>query len=307
MSDKPRSGTILCVGRVYCDLIFTGIDAMPELGRETFVNGVNLHAGGGGYITAAYLSALGNKVSLATMLPAEPFGSVVTDEINHMNIENRFCEPAANGGEPQITVAMVKDGERAFLTKRTGLSVPLGIEECFLDQTLTHLHIGELTTLIEHPELVAHARNAGISISLDCGWDDEAFKHPNLDQLIGAVDIFLPNLAEATQLQENGCKLDIAALTVIKLGSNGAELHSKGSYHKRQAQAVQVIDSTGAGDAFNAGFIDAWLNGMDSNACLDAGNHAGAIAVARVGGASGLSASCLCQSQSIPAPYLQIS
>lgn len=307
MIDNPRSGIILCVGRVYCDLIFTGIDTMPELGRETFANGVNLHAGGGGYITAAYLSALGNKVALATVLPAEPFGSVVTDEIKHMKIEDQFCKPAVNGSQPQITVAMVKDGERAFLTKRIGLSVPADIEDCFSDQALTHLHIGELTTLIEHPELVAHARNAGLSISLDCGWDDEAFKHPNLDQLIGAVDIFLPNSAEATQLQATGCKLDIAEYTVIKQGSEGAELYLKGAHYKRSTQMVEVIDSTGAGDAFNAGFIDAWLSGLDSNACLDAGNNAGAIAVARVGGASGLSVSCLCEKQSVPTPDLQIS
>lgn len=297
MNDRPRSGSILCVGRVYCDLIFTGIDAMPTLGQETFVDNVKLHAGGGGFITAAYLSALGNDVSLATMLPAEPFGSVVAAEINHMKIDNHFCELAANGSQPQITVAMVQDGERAFLTKRTGASLPANIRDSFAKPTLTHLHIGELTTLIEHPELLTLARNAGVSISLDCGWDEEAFQHPNLSELIGAVDIFLPNSAEATQLLENGGKLDMAPHTVVKLGSEGAELRSKDFYCKRPAQKVDVLDSTGAGDAFNAGFIDAWLNGLDGATCLDAGNKAGAIAVARIGGASGLSASCLCKAK----------
>lgn len=306
MIDRPRSGTILCVGRVYCDLIFTGMDAMPKLGQETFVDGVKLHAGGGGFITAAYLSAFGNNVSLATMLPAEPFGSLVAAEIEHMKIDSRFCELAENGSQPQITVAMVQDGERAFLTKRTGACLPANISESFATPSLNHLHIGELTTLIEHPELLTLARNSGISISLDCGWDEEAFQHPDLDELIGAVDIFLPNSAEAEQLRQNGCMFDIAPYTVVKMGSEGAQLSSTDLNCKRSTQSVDVIDSTGAGDAFNAGFINAWLNGLDGAACLDAGNKAGAIAVARIGGASGLSASCLLAAEPVPAPDLQL-
>lgn len=293
MTGEPKSGKILCVGRVYCDLIFTGVDAMPQLGRETFVDSVKLHAGGGGFITAAYLSALGKDVALASNLPAEPFGSVVAAEVQHMEIDDKFCKTASGDSQPQITVAIVKEGERAFLTKRTGICVPAEIDDCFADPALTHLHIGELTSLIEHPELITLARNSGLSISLDCGWDEEAFKHPNLDRLIGAVDIFLPNSAEAAQLQESGYKLNVAPNTVIKLGADGAELYTNGSHHKRSTKTVHVVDSTGAGDAFNAGFLSAWLDGMNSDVCLDAGNRAGAIAVARIGGASGLSAACL--------------
>lgn len=307
MIANPRPGTVLCVGRVYCDLIFTGMTSMPTLGRETFVDSVKLHAGGGGFITAAYLSAFGNDVSLAAMLPAEPFGSVVAAEIEQMKIGNRFCEPAATGGQPQITVAMVQDGERAFLTKRTDASLPAKIKDSFAQPALTHLHIGELTTLIEHPELLPLAREAGLSISLDCGWDDEAFQHTDLDKLIGAVDVFLPNAAEADQLRANGCRFDAAPYTIVKLGSDGAELFSKKIHCKRSTKKVDVLDSTGAGDAFNAGFLNAWLKGSDHAACLDAGNQAGAIAVARIGGASGLSASCLSKVKVVPAPDLQTS
>ncbi|MEP0518786.1 MAG: carbohydrate kinase family protein [Hyphomicrobiales bacterium] len=305
MIDGPRPGTILCVGRVYCDLIFTGMAAMPTLGQETFADSVKLHAGGGGFITAAYLSAFGNNVSLATMLPAEPFGSVVAAEINLLEINDQFCIPSSDRSQPQITVAMVQDGERAFLTKRAGVSLPENINDCFAQPTLTHLHIGELTTLIEHPELVPLARDVGLSISLDCGWDDEAFKHPGLDQLIGSTDVFLPNSAEAEQLRSNGCQFDAAPCTVIKLGPNGAELFSRDFNGKRSTQQVEVLDSTGAGDAFNAGFLDAWLGGADHVTCLDAGNKAGAIAVARIGGASGLSASCLSGAKVVSTPDLQ--
>lgn len=280
---------ILCVGRVYCDLIFTGIPAMPVLGQETFAGGVKMHSGGGCYITAAYLSALGNSVAITAMLPAEPFQTIVTDEIRHMALDDRFCEPAPLGSEPQITVAMVRNDERAFLTRRASAALPLDMAQSFALPGLTHLHIGELTTLIEHPDLIEKARATNMTISLDCGWDVAAFCHPGLSDLISKVDVFLPNSAEAARLSENDVPLTCADQTIIKRGSNGAELHTGGQIYVGSAQQVHVIDTTGAGDAFNAGFLTAWLQNHDPESCLAAGNHAGSIAVGRVGGAAGLS------------------
>lgn len=281
---------ILCVGRVYCDLIFTDIPAMPVLGQETFAGGVNLHAGGGCYITAAYLSALGNPVAITAMLPAEPFGTVVRNEIRQMELDDRYCEPAPIGQDPQITVAMVHNNERAFLTRRASAALPANTAPSFAIPSLTHLHIGELTTLIEHPDLIEKARAAGLTISLDCGWDEAAFCHPGLSDLISSVDVFLPNSAEATRLSDNAVSPTCAAQTVIKRGADGAELYTAGQRYFQPAHTeVHVIDTTGAGDAFNAGFLTAWLQDKAPEDCLAAGNHAGSIAVGRVGGAAGLS------------------
>lgn len=287
MLESPNQ-KILCVGRVYCDLIFTGIPAMPILGQETFAGGVKMHTGGGCYITSAYLSALGNSVAITAMLPADPFSKIVTDEIRHMGLDDRFCEPAAAGLEPQITVAIVHNDERAFLTRRASAALPQDMARSFALPHLTHLHIGELTTLIEHPDLIDRARAASLTISLDCGWDEAAFCHPDISDLISAVDVFLPNSAEAARLSENDVSLTCASHTVIKRGSEGAELHTGGQIHFRSAEQVHAIDTTGAGDAFNAGFLMAWLQEQSPEDCLAAGNYAGSIAVGRVGGAAGL-------------------
>lgn len=286
---KDTNQKILCVGRVYCDLIFTGIPAMPVLGQETFASGIRMHAGGGCYITAAYLSALGNSVAITAMLPADPFRTIVTDEIRHMGLDDRFCEPAPVGLEPQITVAIVRNDERAFLTRRASTALPNDMTQSFALPDLTHLHIGELTTLIEHPDLIEEARAANLTISLDCGWDEAAFGHPGLSDLISKVDVFLPNSAEAARLSENDVSLRCADHTIIKRGPNGAELYTGGQTYVGSTQKVHVIDTTGAGDAFNAGFLTAWLQNQDHESCLAAGNHAGSIAVGRVGGAAGLS------------------
>lgn len=286
---QGQNNKILCVGRVYCDLIFTGLPSMPVLGQETFAEGIKMHAGGGCYITAAYLSALGNPVAITAMIPAAPFSKIVIDEIRHMALDDRFCKPAPPGLEPQITVAMVRNNERAFLTRRASTALPPKTAPSFALPGLTHLHIGELTTLIEHPDLIEKARLADLTISLDCGWDEAAFCHPDLSDLISAVDVFFPNSAEATRLSENAVSLTCAGQTVIKRGADGAELHTGEQRYFEPGHSVPVIDTTGAGDAFNAGFLTAWLQKKGPEECLAAGNHTGSIAVGRVGGAAGLS------------------
>lgn len=68
----PSAPSVVCAGRVYCDLIFTGVPQMPVLGQEVFADELALHAGGGAFITAATFAALGLKTSVAATLPAPP-------------------------------------------------------------------------------------------------------------------------------------------------------------------------------------------------------------------------------------------
>ena len=68
---------ILCVGRLYCDLIFTGVPRMPSPGTEVYANGLEMHLGGGAIITAQHLDSIGRKVFFASFLPTPPFRSFV--------------------------------------------------------------------------------------------------------------------------------------------------------------------------------------------------------------------------------------
>ncbi|MHA1554922.1 MAG: PfkB family carbohydrate kinase, partial [Alphaproteobacteria bacterium] len=150
-----------------------------------------------------------------------------------------------------------------------------------------HLHISELSTLVEHPELVSEARAGGLTVSLDCGWDEELFT-PEAGPLIAEVDVFLPNEAEANALQMAGLTLPIAPVTVIKRAALGAEAWSDDDHYTVPAQPVTVVDATGAGDAFDGGFLHAWLAGDNVRECLMAGNRSGAVAVSAPGGVGGI-------------------
>ncbi len=280
-ADAPgRPLRVVCAGRLYCDLIFAGLAGLPRAGREVFAESASLHAGGGAFITAATLAALGARVDLLATLPAEPFGGLVAGEIASCGVA--LCDqPPVPPTEPQITAAMIVDGDRAFLTRRTGSAIPcLPLGEMAAD----HLHIGELTTALEHPELLSAARTAGMTISLDCGWDDANASRDGVAEAIAGVDVFLPNAAEVMQLADTLRTVHPRQALVVKKGALGAEAHTELAQIVSKAHPANLVDTTGAGDAFNAGFLSLWLQGRNLAACLDAGNASGARAVGHVGG-----------------------
>lgn len=282
MPDRPQ---IICAGRLYCDLVFTDVPRLPTLGTETFAEGLGLHAGGGAFITAAALAALGWPTALWSMLPGAPFDGIVARDIIDSGVDTTFCDATPNGGAPQITVAIATQGDRAFLSHKAGAAIP---PRDLPGSPLRHLHIGELRTLSEHPGLIAQARAAGLSISLDCGWDDALLSNAgNLAQLIDQVDVFLPNSVELARLVALGLPENPARLTVVKCSDQGAKAYHRGDWLTAPAHAVSVIDATGAGDAFNGGFIARWLAGDPLEACLAAGNTCGAASVQAAGGTGG--------------------
>ncbi|MCV6594696.1 MAG: PfkB family carbohydrate kinase [Silicimonas sp.] len=278
---------VLCVGRLYCDMIFTDLPRLPTAGTEVFAGGLGLHAGGGAAITAGHLAALGHRAALAAYLPGAGFGAAVRAELDPLGIDLSLCAEAPGGLDPQVTVAMVQAGERAFVTRRIGAAFPALSADALQAAGVTHLHLGEATTLIDNPDLIALARGVGATLSLDCSWDD-GLDAAALARLLPQVDVFLPNGAEARFLRNAGVGLGGAPLTVIKEGERGARAVTAEREWHAPARIANVVDTTGAGDAFNAGFLGAWLQKAPLPDCLAAGNASGANSITRRGGLGGL-------------------
>ena len=277
-----RSG-ILCAGRLYCDLIFSAVPRMPTLGTEVFAEHLTLSAGGGAFITAATLQALGQPASLLTTLPAAPFDEVVKSDIKTCNVNASHCSPARNGDSPQITVAIANSEDRAFLSHQSGRAIPDIVSSNLED--FQHLHIGELRSLVEHPKLIDQARAAGLSISLDCGWDDEVMSGKiDVAPIISAVDIFFPNKVEFEHLLALGLPENLAPLTVVKCGAEGARSLDARGWQSAPGDPIEVIDATGAGDSFNGGFLSVWLENGPLMRCMERGNQCGHLAVQTKGG-----------------------
>ena len=289
-STPPRAGAVLNLGRIYCDMVFRGLDGMPQLGRELFAREFALTPGGGALITAAHLSALGRRSALLARFGTDALSLALFGEIEALGLDLQFLDRHETAG-PQMTVVMVHDGDRAFLSRRAGHARPAGFEAALASHEAAHLHIAEYATLHEMPDAISLAKSNGLTVSLDPSWDDALIRDPMFFERTAGVDVFLPNMEEAEAL--TGKADPDAALAILrrhfpivalKRGGEGAILASGSETIQLQSPSVSVVDTTGAGDAFNAGFLHAWLNGDDAAKSLAAAIDAGARSVQASGG-----------------------
>jgi sugar/nucleoside kinase (ribokinase family) len=285
---------VLCLGRTYCDLVFTGLSGLPVLGRELFAENVAVVPGGGAFITAAHLVSLGMMAALVTRLGTDPLSAGLEGPLGQSGVDLRFVERAPDAG-PQLTVAIVQPQDRAFLSRRAGHGRPATLAAALAFPSVRHLHIAEYATLAELPGLIAEAKSRGLSVSLDPSWDEMLIRDPAFIDMCQGIDLFLPNLEEAAAITgtDNAERsLDYLSdrfpLVVLKKGAYGATLAEKAQRYSLAAPRVEVVDTTGAGDAFNAGFIHAWLSGGDRQSCLKAAIAAGSLSVQAAGGATAL-------------------
>ncbi|WP_420963004.1 carbohydrate kinase family protein [Brucella sp. IR073] len=288
---------VLSIGRIYCDLIFTGLPSLPQPGREVFAENMKMAAGGGAFISAAHLAHAGRAVALVARLGVDGLSRGIEPDLYMDGIDLRFLERAEDAG-PQVTVASVIGHDRAFLSRRAGSALPATLPDALQWSDAGHLHIAEFATLHEIPDLVRQAKSAGLSVSLDPSWDETLIYDPNLLAACEGVDIFLPNREEAHAITGHDVParaLDVLArhfpAVALKGGGEGAWLRTGDADIHLPAKTVPVIDTTGAGDAFNAGFIDAWLEGRDAHGALAAGIEYGSLAVQAAGGAAILATS----------------
>lgn len=283
---------VLCLGRTYCDIIFTGLHDMPVLGRERFAEDVAIAAGGGAYISAAHLVSLGRPAALLTRLGIDPLSSSLNPELEASGVDLSFIERSGDAG-PQPTVALVKDSERAFVSRRAGASRPATLEQALSAHDVAHLHIAEFATLKDNPDVIAMARDRGLTVSLDPSWDDQLIRQDaGFFETCAGTDIFLPNVEEGKALTGESSAEAILRnlrerfpLVVLKRGEHGAIASCGSAYISAEALPVDVVDTTGAGDAFNAGFLHSWLGTSDLERSLKAGIKAGALSVQSLGGA----------------------
>jgi sugar/nucleoside kinase (ribokinase family) len=164
-------------------------------------------------------------------------------------------------------------------------------------QSTRHLHVGSfyMNTGIRKDlkNIFIKAKEWGISTSLDTGWDVNETWEDDILPVLEYTDVFIPNeteamhIVKAATLEEAATELEkICTKTVaIKCGKKGGLLLAGGKRYAIDAMDdVKVVDTTGAGDSFNAGFLYGYLKGLPLPTCLEYGNACGNISVGTVGG-----------------------
>jgi sugar/nucleoside kinase (ribokinase family) len=179
----------------------------------------------------------------------------------------------------------------------TGTISALGPEALTLPTVMgaRHIHVSsyflQLGLAPHLPDLFAAARDRGVSTSIDPNWDPSGDWDTGLRPLLGLVDVFLPNAMEASRLTgtsdlERALEIlgGLTSTVVIKTGPDGAIATAAGETVKVGAINAAVVDTTGAGDSFDAGFLAGFLDGKSLQACLALGNACGALSTRVAGG-----------------------
>jgi sugar/nucleoside kinase (ribokinase family) len=288
---------LLVAGEINPDLILSG-NVMPEFGQvEKIVDDAKLTVGSSSVIFACGAARLGLKVAFIGICGDDVFGRFMLDEMSKRGVDVNHVI-VRKDGQTGLSLILNQQSDRAILT-HAGLIAELqasDIADDLLRQS-RHLHVASyfLQTKLQPdlPSLFRRAHALGLSTSLDTNYDPSE-KWTGFDELLAVTNVFLPNEAEAKSLTgaENveeaatrlGSKVEAAA---IKLGKDGALGISKGRKVRVESIPVNVVDTVGAGDSFDAGFIYGYLQGWEMEKSLRLACVCGALSTQAAGGTNG--------------------
>ena len=278
----PPRYDVVVAGVYFCDLIFTGLPHMPALGQEIFGTGFDLLPGGTFNIVLA-MQRLGLKVAWHCEFGNDFVSQFALDAARAAGLDDRFFtvhdRPLAN-----LTVSLSFEDDRAFVTY-ADLFTPSSVEH-LLDEA--EARCVALPVLYHRPDLLALSKTThrqGGLVFMDCAQFDVTLETPGLREALAAVDIFTANETELLQLTGRASveeALDrIAPLTnlvILKRGEQGA-VARQGTDEVRVPALpdLKIVDTTGAGDCFNAGFLCGYLQGYPLKRSLQIANIVGGL------------------------------
>jgi sugar/nucleoside kinase (ribokinase family) len=285
-----NSVDLICVGESFEDLIFAGLPRLPRLGEELRTTSFVRTFGGGATITAVAAARLGVSTGIVSALST---GAVARLRAEGVRITNLRKPDEAHA----ITAALSTPKDRAFATF-DGVNAVIGPRLVSALARVPSRIVHCATCPRDIPPLLDAVRvlkTRGVLVSLDLGYDLDLAKDPRFPDLIAEADYLLLNEDEAklyskrrTLAQAEEFFRGRAANTIIKRGATGSRWLTAHWAVEETAPRVRAIDTTGAGDAFDAGLIAGVLNGLSARRALRLGNVVGARSTAAVGGLDAL-------------------
>ena len=293
-ADRPVD--LLIVGDANPDVILHDAPLALAYGQaEQLAGGGVLTVGGSAAIAACAAARLGLRVAFASLLGDDGAGRFMLDELTRRGVDVsgvRVNAQVATG----LTVIVNRGGDRAIVTS-TGSIAALDAADVdtALMQSARHVHVSSffLQRSLEPglPGLFAAAHAAGASTSLDLNWDPSGTWDGGLHDVLPTVDVLFANAAEAAAVSGSDDVLVAATvlqargpLPVIKLGASGALAHDGCRLVRVGAPFVQVVDTVGAGDTFDAGFLCGRLLGWDVGRAVALGVACGTLSTRGHGG-----------------------
>jgi sugar/nucleoside kinase (ribokinase family) len=274
---------------------------------ERVVRSVLMTVGSSSAIFACGAARIGLKVAFVGVVGADPFGRFMLDAMAGRGVDVSACTVDATR-PTGATVILTSGRDRAMLTAM-GTIGALDVD-AVPDELLArarHLHLScfylQETSRERLPGFFATARARGLTTSFDTNWDPTEQWNGGVLAMLRAADVFFPNEVEATRiagvadpeaaarvLAESGAdgRAGRGPIVVVKMGAAGAVASRTGEALVRvPAMPVEPIDTTGAGDSFNAGFLRAWLDGASIAESVEFAAACGALSTGSLGGVDG--------------------
>ncbi|MBA2561906.1 MAG: sugar kinase [Chitinophagaceae bacterium] len=271
----------------------------PEFGqKEKLVKDYSLELGGSNTIFASQVVKLGLKTAGIGKVGNDLFGKIIIDKLTTAGVITDFIQIDSNI-KTGVGVALCKINDRAILTY-TGSIDALGLNDytAKLIESTRHIHIGSFYLMKKlqphYLHILKKAKKNNVTISLDTNWDPEERWENGIKQILPLVDILFANENEAIGLSKmsNMKKAlknlsDIVPIVVIKKGAKGSIVLYNGKRSVVSALQVDVKDTVGAGDSFDAGFVYSFLIGYSMQKCQTIANICGSLSTTQPGGILG--------------------
>jgi sugar/nucleoside kinase (ribokinase family) len=290
---------LLVVGEINPDVVVTDPDPVPAFGQaERLVEGIRLTIGSSSAITACGAARLGLRVAMVGVVGDDALGRFMLDALAARGVDVSACRVAA--GRPTGASVVLGNGtDRAILTAAGTIrdTRASDVPPSLLARA-RHVHVGSLFLqpglASDLPGLFRAARAGGATTSLDPNWDPTGSWDGGLAAALAETDILLPNAGEALRLT-GAADVETAAralagdgrTAVVKLGADGAIAMSGGELLRARARPVVAVDTTGAGDSFDAGFLAARLDGRPVDDALAFAVACGSLSTRAPGGTDG--------------------
>jgi len=283
------------VGELNLDLILSGLPAKLELEREHLASDLTITLGSSSAIFTHNLALLGNRVGFSSAIGGDALGEMALEFLRDSGADIAGVRRFA--GKLTGLTTILPTGSQRYILTYPGTMFDMRFADLDLAYILDakHLHLSSYylhrALRPQIPELFRAAKQAGLTTSLDTNDDPDDIWADDLEQVLRFVDVLLPNEREASNIahtEDIRKAIEILArrvpLLVVKRGKAGALARRGNEEFRAVAFLVDAVDSVGAGDSFDAGFLHQFIRGAGIDECLRFASLTGALSTTRSGG-----------------------
>lgn len=261
-----RAQLVVTLGVHVLDVLVRPVEEIPEGQGATLVEDIRMTAAGTAAGTALTLAKLGASVRTSGAIGTDPTGDLLIQLLDRAGIDTELLVRRTDTSTSATVLPIRPNGDRPTL-HLLGANITYGLDDVPWDAIAeaSHLHLGgpELMGAEVAARILAHAREHDVVTSVDLLAPGELGTYDQIEPLLPYVDFLLPNDDQVLGFSEEqdlvtGARKFLAAgagLVAVTRGGDGALLVTPDATETIPAFDVDVVDTTGCGDAFSAGFL----------------------------------------------------